>query len=657
MNDFDYVEAAFNIPVYKNFTYTCDKDSPCARGCRIVANVGRRSLTGYVIRRSTERPADLPPEITEIKPVTRVIDSEPLFGDEFIELAKWISEMYLCSLGESLAKMVPGGRRESEIPSLGTEETAFLSPKIELSDEQQKAIECITGKLEGRFYLFGITGSGKTEVFLNAAEKTIAEGRSVIYLVPEISLTNQVVEAIYARFQKNAAVLHSRLTPSQRLTEWRRIITGQAALVVGARSAVFAPVNNLGLIILDEEHEGSYKAGSTPRYHARQVAMHRCSSEKARLVMGSATPSVEAYHLMNSGKLVQIELTKRLSGGNLPQITVIDLNGQPGVLSKPLVDEIKHTSSIGMQSILFLNRRGFSYFFHCKYCGYNMECRRCSVSLTFHKNRNRMVCHYCGYNTKPISTCPECGSLDVGYSGFGTERIEEEVKLLFPDLRIARIDSDSIRKKGSLEKILIDFRQKKIDILLGTQMVAKGLNFPGVRLVGIVLADTGLHLPDFRAAERTFALIVQVSGRAGRFVPDGKVFVQSFLPQNDAVDLAARGLLHEFYTAELENRRMLRFPPFSRIIRIVIRGKNRGHVIASVNEVSSFLNRNKNDDVEILGPAECALALVSGNYRQQLILRSNQLKPIHRLCSSLVSRYRTPSGIYMETDVDPVSLL
>ena len=348
-----------------------------------------------------------------------------------------------------------------------------------LSPGQREAVEGILKESQGLFYIHGITGSGKTEVFLTAAERLMDQGQGVIYLVPEISLTRQLTAEVDARFGPGTAILHSRLTPSQRYSEWLRILSGEARLVIGARSAVFAPVSNLGLIIVDEEHEGSYKLEATPRYHARQVAMYRAVRESARVVMGSATPSLEAYHLCRQGGMTLFNLTERLAGGNIPEISVVDMKNREGGLSRELVKEIQETKRLGKQTILFLNRRGFSYFFHCKSCGYEMVCRNCSVNLTYHKNRGRMVCHYCGYSQPPLEVCPECGSLDVGYSGFGTELVEEEVARLFPDLKVARLDTDTARKKGALETVLEDFRSGKTDILLGTQMVAKGLNFPG----------------------------------------------------------------------------------------------------------------------------------------------------------------------------------
>ncbi len=648
-----YAQVVFNIPVPGPFTYRLEEGQTCPAGSRVVAPIGNRTLTGFVVAL-----VDVPPPgVPEIKSIRRVVDRTPLFSEDYLDLAGWMSDLYLCTLGECLSAMIPGGRREVELPALGGDETSFSSEPFELSSEQSDAVGAITEEPGGLYYVYGITGSGKTEVFLRAAQKTLDEGRSVIYLVPEISLTHQVAETIRQRFRESAAVLHSGLTASQRLTEWRRIQNGEARFVIGARSAVFAPVNRLGLIILDEEHEGSYKSGSSPRYHARQVAMKRCAEAKARLVMGSATPSVEAYHLMSTGRIRRIVLSRRLAGGTLPTVRIVDLKKESGVLSGLLVDAIRRTHDEGRQSILFLNRRGFAYFFHCRSCGYQMSCKHCSVTLTYHKNRELMVCHYCGYKTRPVSVCPDCGSLDVGYSGFGTQRIEEEVAAAFPGYRIKRVDTDSVRKKGSLEETIRAFRDQELDILLGTQMVAKGLNFPGVKLVGIVLADTALSMPDFRAAERTFNLIVQVSGRAGRFLPDGEVIVQTLHPHADAIRLAAAGKIEEFYAGELAVREATKFPPFSRLLRTVFRGKNRDRVVQTAEAFGRALNAHIGTLGEVLGPAECPMGIISANHRHQIIVKSHRFDRAHAALRDAVKEFKGARDVYIEVDIDPINLM
>lgn len=648
--DSKYIDVVFNTPVNGSFTYLTD-NIECTTGFRVTAPFGKRSLTGFVISESYDKPCGN----YKIKSITRVIDKKSLFGKDEIDLARWVSSMYFCSLGEALSSMLPGGRRDSRTPVFDTEDPVSAVPR-ELSDEQLDAVEAIILSGKRHLYLYGITGSGKTEVFLQSAEKVIKSGGSVIYLVPEISLTHQLTNQVRSRFNDKVAILHSALTPSQRLVEWQRIRTGDAVLIIGARSAIFAPAVKLGLIIIDEEHEGSYKSGRAPRYHARQVAMKRAALGSSRLVMGSATPSVEAYQLMEEGKIQRLNLTKRLSGGAMPDTRIIDMKGSGGPLSRELIEEMKITHAQGKQTILFLNRRGFSYFFHCKSCGWDMECKHCSVSMTYHKNTNRMICHYCGSVHLPVNICPSCNSLDVGYSGFGTELIEAEVKKFFPNLIVERIDSDSVKKKGVLAKTLKEFHDRKIDILLGTQMVAKGLNFPGVRLVGIILADSGLHLPDFRAGERTFSLIMQVSGRAGRYTPDGLVIIQTYDPENPAISMAAGNKQEAYYRDEIEKRKMLGFPPFSRLFRLVFRGNNEKNVITYADKVYRSLEQWNLEKVELLGPAECPVKKISRNYRYQILIRTNNFNAVHEAIDHL-KKVANASNIYMEIDVDPVSLL
>ena len=657
----DYISLAFDLPINRLWTYSQPEGMKVLPGCRVEATFHHRKAVGWVVAAGVE--PDIDPAL--IKPYTRILDAEPLFGSETLTLAQWLAGMYFCSVGEALGAMMPSGRREPHAETGSFDDVRVGSDPLVLSTEQKTALGRILSASSGRWYLYGPTGTGKTEVFIQAAEATLAEGRGVIYLVPEIALTHQVVEALRQRFGERCAIIHSGLTPSRKLAEWRRILRGEATVVVGARSAVFAPVQRLGLIVLDEEHEGSYKAGNAPRYHARQVAMRRCGSEGARLVMGSATPSVEAWRLMNEGGIERLKLTKRLAGGEMPAVEIVDMRNEAAALSGRLVDAVRQVKSEGGQSILFLNRRGFSYFWSCRSCGAEMKCKHCSVGLTYHKERNRLVCHYCSYSTAPPGACPVCGSLDTGWAGFGTERVEEEAARLFPGMSIARVDADSTSKKGVLKTILDNFRDGKIDILLGTQMVAKGLNFPGVRLVGVVLADTALNLPDFRAAERTFALVTQVSGRAGRFTMGGRVIVQTFRPHSPVIRYAAAHNAEGFYTEELKMRRELDFPPWSRLLRIVIRSKDHGASTSTANQLAERLalaleagqSSGAVGPVEILGPAECPLSVVAGSARTQILLRSADASPARAALASALEDWKPPAQVYIEVDPDPVSLL
>ncbi|MDR2501133.1 MAG: primosomal protein N' [Treponema sp.] len=665
-----YLELVFNVPLDQRFTYLRGTQTEAVLGKRAWAPLGKREALGYIVGETLALPQGIEPE--RLKPVRRVVDKEPLFDAGDIELAQWMAGYYFCGIGEALGAMIPAGKRAASILSFPGEVDG--EPVPALSEEQRSALEVLTSPWDGAsapegrlgtppgaslFYLYGITGSGKTEVFLQAAERMLRLGKSVIYLVPEISLTHQTAEIIGRRFGAVAATIHSGMSPSARLAQWVRIRRGEARIVAGPRSAVFAPVRDLGLIIIDEEQDGSYKSGNTPRYHARQVAMHRCAAGKARLVMGSATPSAEAWHLIQAGRIRRLDLTRRLAGGGIPDIRPISLEHANGCLSRELKEEIRRTASMGRQTILFLNRRGFGYFYHCRSCGYELTCRNCSVSLTYHKSRQRALCHYCGYSTPPPAACPQCGSLEAGFIGLGTELIEEEARRTFPELRIRRLDTDSLDRKGSLEEALDQFRRGDIDILLGTQMVAKGLNFPGVRLVGVVLADMGLQLPDFRAAERAFSLIVQVAGRAGRFFPDGLVLVQTLRPHDPAIQRACALDVAGFYTDELIHRKVLGFPPYSRLIRFTIRGRNVQRADRAIQRLAAIAGPLLPPDAGALGPAECPIGLIAGNYRRHLILRGPAMGPLHGAAGAIISQYETgkDAQVYLETDVDPVSLL
>ncbi|MDR0668967.1 MAG: primosomal protein N' [Treponema sp.] len=684
-----YLDLVFDIPANQHFTYrNLAAPSPAKTpreavpGKRAMAPFGKRDLLGYIVAEREEAPAGV--DQASIREIRRVVDTECTFGAEDITLAEWIAAYYLCGLGEALAAMIPSGRRAGSSPTLhGAEEEIAPSP-LELSDEQREALETITasagspagiptgspagiptGSPAGgpggapMFYLYGITGSGKTEVFLRTAEEVLKQGKSVIYLVPEIALTHQTSEAIKARFGTLAATFHSGMSPGARLSEWMRARRGDLRIIIGPRSAVFAPLNNLGLIIIDEEHDGSYKSGNTPRYHARQVAMRRRAVSGALLLMGSATPSAEAWNLMENGRIRRLYLSRRLAGGKPPEITAVSLEGTEGCLTPRLKDEILTTARMGRQTILFLNRRGFAYFYHCPSCGFELTCKHCSVSLTWHKDRGRAICHYCGYSEVPPKACPACGSLEAGFRGFGTEMIEEELGRTFPQLRVRRVDADSVARGKSLEENLEMFRAGMVDILLGTQMVAKGLNVPGVRLVGVILADTGLHLPDFRAAERTFSLLVQVAGRAGRYFPDGKVIIQTLRMGDPVIEKSTALDVDGFFRAEIAQRRALNFPPFSRLIRLSFRSRDSTRVDKAAARFADLSRPLLPPGADILGPAECPIGIIAGNHRRHLILRGPDMGSLHGAARIALLRYNKgrDSRVYAEVDIDPVSLL
>lgn len=660
-----YLEIILNLPVNQGFTYSYippENEKPeliPEIGKRAEIMFGNKKTEGFIINILDHVPENCPVEEGKIRPIKRVIDKEPLFGKELIDMAAWISHYYLCTLGEAVFSMIPSGRRESSAGGFSFEEEVGTQHKNELSEEQTKAVDEILSSDAAFHYLYGPTGTGKTEVFLSLAEKILEKGKGVIYLVPEIGLTGQVAQSVYKRFGDTAAIIHSGLSPSQRLKEWHRIMHKEARVVVGARSAIFAPVPDLGLIIIDEEHDGSYKSGNNPRYHARQVAMHRCSILKIPLVMGSATPSVEAWYGMEKGTITRHTLTKRLAGGEMPHISCIDLNyyQNDGCISKPLEEQIQKVLNKKHQAILFLNRRGFTHFFRCNSCGYELVCKNCSVPLTYHKNENRLRCHYCGWSAIPPQSCPKCGSFEIGTSGFGTEYIEAETRAKFPNAKIIRLDTDALKSKDELLQSLEDFKQGKYDIMLGTQMVAKGLNFPNLELVGVVLADAGLHMPDFRANERTFSLITQVAGRAGRYFPDGKVIVQTYSPGREPVLFAVKNKIADFYQNELQQREMLDFPPYCRLLRLVFRSFNKTLAFETAKDAAQILSNLKIRGMDIMGPSECPIEKINSSWRYQILLKGSSIIPLQNAARKLLFDYKHNQNVYIEYDVDPVSLL
>lgn len=649
-----YALCAVPVPLKTEFTYSFDDEfMNVVPGIRVMVPFGKRKTRAYVIEVSDKKPDGK----FEIKSIIRVLDRMPIFGESQWKLALWMEKFYFSNRGEVLDTMIPGGKRDVVFGAIESEQSVDR-PDVVLSDEQQKAVDKITGSENGLFYLYGVTGSGKTEVFLRCAEQIIEQGGQVIYLVPEITLTHQLAIQVLKRFKNNVAILHSGLTDAQRITQWRKIKNNEVSLVIGARSAVFAPCDNLKMIIIDEEHENSYKSSNDPRYHARQVAQKRISDCNGILLMGSATPSLEAWSLMNdSKKMTRINLTSRVGGGSIPKITVADMRGENGIFSSLLIDRMNTVLSRNKQVILFLNRRGFSYYFHCKSCGFELKCPHCDVAMTYHKKSGELVCHYCGHRQRPIRQCPECGSMDVMYSGFGTEQVEAEIARLFPLYRVARLDTDTVSSdRGAIQKTLDEFRKGDIQILLGTQMVAKGLNFPNVQLVGIIMADSGLLIPDFRAEERTFDLLVQVSGRSGRADSEGEVVFQTRMPDNPAIKLASQLNCEEFFSKELSIRKDTGFPPYSRMINVVFRSKNRNDASSS-SEALASLCRQLNCNFEVFGSQECPIEKVREYYRYQVLLRGENIQVLIGALNKALSSLKIPASVAVEVDVDPLELL
>ncbi len=661
-----YLEVVVNRPLATRFTYRYQGDESLI-GCRVKVVFSGREMNAIVINSQESSSYD----VSKVLDIKKVQDEIPLLNAHQIALGQWMAKYYFCQEGEALFGMIPSAKEERKSdPTWALNPSqieTFLKPqKWELTPPQQKVLTQMLTDSSRWYYLYGVTGSGKTTVYLEFIRHLLKEKKSVIYLVPEITLCYQLIQQIRDHFSDlgedsslSLAVLHSGLSPSQRLKEWRRIQQEESIFVIGARSAVFAPVNNLGAIIIDEEHETSYKSGNTPRYHARQVAMQRLQKEsksenEGYLLLGSATPSVEAYLFMNQGTLTRLNLRERVGEGRIPRSTIVSMQGEKRSLSPLLQERLLAVTKEKKQALLFLNRRGYSYYYHCESCGYEMLCHQCSIALTYHKRENKMLCHYCGYAAVPVEVCPECHSYAMRYSGVGIEQVEEEVKRVIPEDQVRRLDTDTAKDKKYLKETLESFRTGKISVLLGTQMIAKGLNFPQVKLVGLILADSALNLPDFRAAERAFSLIQQVSGRAGRYRDDGEVIVQTFNPESSTIQRAVEYKNDDFYAEEAILRQQLDYPPFVRLFRLVLRGKSESKVVEEIEKVTQILTGLNETP---LGPVQCPFSKISGNFRYHLLLKSKNFNQTHARIGTLFKEYRAPQGYYLEIDVDPLSIL
>jgi primosomal protein N' (replication factor Y) len=577
----------------------------------------------------------------------------------------------------SLKALVDGGwitilERRAGFP-LGSGEKILPGKIPDLNPDQKRVVDAVLDSLgEGHakpFLLHGVTGSGKTEVYLRILGRVLEAGRGAIVLVPEISLTPQTVERFRSRFDHaggggvGVAVLHSHLTEAERREEWLRLQRGEARIAIGARSAVFAPVPSLGLIIVDEEHENTYKQEETPRYHARDVAVMRADLEECPVLLGSATPSVESYRNAIAGKYRLLEMPRRADGQVMPLIRVVDLRLQgkqakvDGGLSAPLRMGIARRLELNQQTILFLNRRGFATSMLCEPCGHVCRCPNCSLAMTFHRAAERLACHLCGHSTIPPSRCPECGDPGIRHSGIGTQRVEEAIRQAFPSARVARMDADTMTRRGSYEEVLGKFRARQIDILVGTQMIAKGLDFPNVTLVGIINADIGLHSPDFRAGERTFQLLTQVAGRAGRGETEGEVIVQTFSPESPALQHARHHDFAGFYEQEVVFREAFRHPPFSRMLLVRVRSVSQEKASAAATRVSLVLKKMAPSSVEVSEAAPSPLEKSHGQYRYHVTMKSASAARLGRLARELSSGLRLPEEVIMTLDVDPYSMM
>ena len=549
------------------------------------------------------------------------------------------------------------------------------SKKLEFTEEQQNAYNEISDKMDKNKYeeylIYGVTGSGKTEIYLQLIEKALNNNKTSIMLVPEISLTPQTVDRFIARFgEENIAVLHSKLSIGERFDQWNKIKSGQAKIVIGARSAIFAPVQNLGIIIIDEEHDSSYKSESTPRYNAKDVARYLCYESNILLVLGSATPDTGSLYRTMKKQSVLLRLNKRANNAKLPEIEVVDLREElskknKSMLSEKLQESIKENLENKKQTILFLNRRGFSTFVMCRDCGYTAKCKNCDITLTYHKSTNKLKCHYCGYETKVITKCPECGSENIRYFGTGTQKLESEINTLFPEAKTIRMDVDTVTKKNSHEKILTDFKENKADILIGTQMVVKGHHFPNVTLVGVIAADGSLNMNDYRANEITFQILTQVAGRAGRGEDAGKVIIQTYNPDSFTIECVKQQNEEMFYNTEMRLRKQLKYPPFCDIIVIGVSSKDEQITMKVAQSLHKYLKdrvENENIGIMLYKALPAPIDKIKNKYRWRILIKCKFGEDIIDLMNNTMEKAQTikyckNGDANISIDVNPTNMI
>ncbi|HZH60653.1 MAG TPA: primosomal protein N' [Metabacillus sp.] len=538
-----------------------------------------------------------------------------------------------------------------------------------LNNEQQKAIAPILSSVENEehhvFLMYGVTGSGKTEVYLQSIEAVLNNGKEAIVLVPEISLTPQMVNRFKGRFGSKVAVLHSGLSTGEKYDEWRKIQRKEVQLVVGARSAIFAPFENLGMIIIDEEHESSYKQEENPRYHARDVAIYRAKLHQCPVVLGSATPTLETFARAQKDVYKLLTIKERVNKRSMPSVEIVDMreelrSGNRTMFSTSLIEKLTNRLEKNEQSVLFLNKRGYSSFVMCRDCGFVIQCPHCDISLTYHRYGQQLKCHYCGHEEHMPNVCPECQSEHIRFFGTGTQRVEEELLKVLPEARIIRMDVDTTGRKGAHEKLLTKFGNKEADILLGTQMIAKGLDFPDVTLVGVLTADTMLHLPDFRAAEKTFQLLTQVSGRAGRHELPGEVIIQTYTPENYSILLASMYDYDAFYEQEMFLRRSHSYPPYYFLALVTVSHPEITKVVSVTDKIVQYLRRNVSNETKILGPVASPIPRIKDRYRYQCMVKYKREKNLHETLRKIIEHFQqemSSNDLMITIDLSPNTMM
>ncbi|MCZ8155511.1 MAG: primosomal protein N' [Leptospira sp.] len=650
-----YAEVALNVSWSQNaLTYQFpDGVTSISNGVRVNATLNGKSVEGVVIGSHFNEP-----NYKTVR-IDRIIDDEPVVTEEQLQLGFWMSDHYLCSLGEALFKMVPKGKKKKtskQIPYLVRNDLLFS-----LNSEQQSVVNRIISSSikENIHLLYGITGSGKTEVYLHLMKHILEKSDGeILLLVPEISLTYPTIKRIETIFPDQIAVIHSYLKTKEKFQNYSDILSGNKRIVIGTRSAIFAPFKNLQLVIIDEEHDGSYKENSNPRYHVRQIAIQRLQKTDGKLLLGSATPTLEIYHHALQGKIGLHKLTKRANpNATLAKIEVNQSIEDKKLISGDLQFRIQDRLKKGEQSLILLNRRGYSPLIYSKIGKEFISCPKCSSTLCYHKD-GYARCHICGFKESMIKINKDYGD-ELEFVGAGTQKLEENLLSLFPKARVERLDQDSTKNKEIVAEVLNRLETKNLDILTGTQMVAKGLDYPNVTLVGILNANHGLGIPDFRSSERTFALISQVAGRAGRGEIPGEVYIQSSDPQHPVIQLALKQDYHKFFLWEIEFRRSLRYPPFSRLARLVFRSTDENESNRTALDYHEALNRliGESSEIQILGPSPCPFYKIDNNYRYHILLKSSKIQTLRDLLKNLKGSQKPSLRCYVEYDLDPIEMV
>ncbi|MDR1695370.1 MAG: primosomal protein N' [Endomicrobium sp.] len=661
------LEVALPVPLNKTFYYLpADNVSPeNTIGKRVKAQFGKRTAAGYVLSA-----ADYDGDEFKLKKITDVLDPEPLIGEESLMLAKYISENYVCSLGEALSAIIPASMKAPKRQSTKNKErssNAASENQIRvLTHYQQSAVNTINKTIEKNepktFLIHGVTASGKTEVYLNCIEKALSLNKSAVFLIPEISLTSQFVEIVTARFgAQNVGVWHSGISGIEKYKLFLKAKKGEIKIMLGARSAVFAPFENLGVIIIDEEHEHTYKQEQKPSYDAREIAGERALYHKAALILGSATPSLESFKNALEKKSELIELPERIDGKSLPEFKILSLKNKfagRSLFLPETIEAVSKTLSKNEQAIVFLNRRGYSPSIMCRKCGSVYQCPNCSISMVYHRNPDAVKCHYCGHSKKLPLTCSVCGGKEIAVFGTGTQRAENELKGMFPEAKIFRLDGDTASFAGNYAKAYEGIKSGEYDILLGTQMIAKGFDFPKVTLVCIIDADTSLYLPDFKSAERTFQLITQVSGRCGRGEICGNVIIQTSHPEHYAIMHAKKNDYMSFYKEESGLRKKLTYPPYCDLAKIAVRNKVETKAAEDSEKLFSYLNeiiKSLDLPLKMLGPATAYIVKMHNTYRKHIIIKGSR-QDIVKL-SGFMSAYKQFSGTQISVEIMPSDLI